>query len=302
MVSLSTLQVKIYHVTFLVTIPGKYNAQMVDVLNWVAVGTTVALFVLSCFALVLSIADKDNFALSIQHVISTHTMKSLLVYFQSFAMLLTNTTIHYLFTGSYRLYYFLLLDFADGFNTKENLILSIFADASSFVIKCIVFVVGMILWRSISNANARGALLQCGIWLYFSLLASLLLRFKNTCEECGGTVYIVGVLVSLAALGTLFYLNFRVWRTISRHQHYFESDSDYETNIFIEAQPPVWFAWLSKVLSVACHPPSVIVSAFFSKLCSESDRSRARLPPISDIRAVSKPGKYRKVFALFLIN
>jgi hypothetical protein len=138
-------------------------------------------------------------------------------------------------------------------------------------------------------------------------MVSLALRFKNVCVVCGRALYIVEVLLSLAILATLIYMDYRIWRydfhliflifprLITRNRHHFETDSDYETNIFIEAKPPVWFAWLSKILCVICHPPSTILGTFFSRLCSEADSKRnsriSRRPPITE-RPEGRPSKY----------
>ena len=221
-------------------------------------------------------------------------MQTIIIYFQSFAILISPDDTYYLFYRYFKYYYLFTIDIEYFLNVPST----IWLESASLLPKLILFVVSLLIWKIIKNTKIRGKLLQISLWFYFMFVLSLILRFKQTCVNCGLLYNIITTLLSLVTIGCLLYFNYRIWRVINRNRQYFETDSDYDTNIFIEAQPPAWFTFLSSICNVICIPISNLLNNIFSRLCNESininsiNQQHVKSPPITPLSNTYKASKY----------
>jgi hypothetical protein len=185
-------------------------------------------------------------------------VKALLIYFQSFAMLMAwNDAVYHIFYTSFRWFHLFNVDFSrtfdpNGFQPQYSFWATV---GSAFVPKACAFVVGAGIWFWLAymgkktkshqwteiSSRVRSVLLQFAFWLSFPFFGSLVGIWGSECggtnaagrpvgggegqadPDCGGT-WILPLMrgVSLVLAASIFVFIYRLWRELTLNAHWFD--------------------------------------------------------------------------------
>jgi len=233
-------------------IPDESLTQAIFVLNSITLIGWVTMFGIALLGVLL---EPLPIGKSLNRVISLEGVHIALIYFQSFTLILSNNKLFTIGHHSFRRFYLLMLDIPSYRDLPPEQI-TVWTESALFLPKCIIFIVGIMVFYFMKHPRIRSIMLQFSLLCYFLFVSSLFERFgENRCSQCTNKYNIPSTLFSLILLSGLVYLKYRLWKILAANKNFFES-SDYETighsmRIYFKTQ---YFQVLYRVLTFVFLP------------------------------------------------
>lgn len=146
------------------------------------------------------------------------------MYLGSFALLINNSLVHYVFRDEFKLFNLFILNISGAF---PNITDDIWIESSLFFPKSVLFLIGIAAWNLVKHPRAKGIVLQLATWIYLMFVSSLFFRFQQQqCDGCDDTYDAIATVAAVLMLVRNFIeisLKFRSsWYYRSRSTEYGE--------------------------------------------------------------------------------